>query len=343
VNAEDPDRLARRPDVDLDLRSLRYFVAAAEELHFTRAAERLFVAQQALSRDIRRLEVQLGVALFVRTTRKVTLTAEGERLLVRAREILALHDVALGELTEPTGPVLVDIISGSRLTGVRILDAARAAEPEGEFRARHSGGFAAALKWLLAGKVDVALGRVDGIGRELPGDLVSHLVRFEPLSVLLPEDHALAAYDPVPTAALAGLELDAGRPDAEDPEWWDLTRQLLDMIGARATAPHAVAEGIEEQKHHLIEQNLPIVTTLDHRPVPGGVMRMLSDPIPLHPWSLVYRADARHPGIGAVADAARRVGRQEGWHTVPEGAWLPEPERSRRARDPAWQEVEGGG
>ena len=126
MNAEDPDRLARRPDVDLDLRSLRYFVAAAEELHFTRAAERLFVAQQALSRDIRRLEDQLGVALFVRTTRKVALTADGERLLVRAREILALHDVALGELAEPTGPVLVDIISGSRLTGVRISNGLRA-------------------------------------------------------------------------------------------------------------------------------------------------------------------------------------------------------------------------
>ena len=333
MNAEDRDRPARRPDVDLDLRSLRYFVVAAEELHFTRAAERLFVAQQALSRDIRRLEAQLGVALFVRTTRKVTLTAEGERLLARAREILALHDLALGELTEPTGPVLVDIISGSRLTGVRILDAARAAKPKHEFRARTCGGFAAALKWVLAGSVDVALGRVDGLGRELPSDLARHLVRFEPLSLLLPEGHALAAYDPVPAAALAGLELDAGRPHGEDPEWWDLTRQLLDMIGAHATAPHAAAEGIEEQAHHLIEQNLPIVTTLDHRPVPGGVIRMISDPVPLHPWSMVHRADARHPGIGVLVDAARRIGREEGWLAVPEGAWLPEPERSRRALD----------
>jgi DNA-binding transcriptional LysR family regulator len=76
------------PD-DVDMRLLRHFVAVAEELHFTRAATRLYVAQQALSRDIRRLEEHVGVQLFIRTTRRVALTAEGERLLVRARELLA--------------------------------------------------------------------------------------------------------------------------------------------------------------------------------------------------------------------------------------------------------------
>ena len=80
------------PDADLDIRLLRYFVAVAEELHFTRAAARLFVAQQALSRDIGRLEARVGTPLFVRTTRRVTLTPEGRRLLDRARPLLALHD-----------------------------------------------------------------------------------------------------------------------------------------------------------------------------------------------------------------------------------------------------------
>jgi DNA-binding transcriptional LysR family regulator len=71
--------------VELDLRLLRHFVAVAEELHFTRAAARLYLTQQALSRDIRRLEEQLGVSLFTRTTRRVALTPEGQRLLTRAR------------------------------------------------------------------------------------------------------------------------------------------------------------------------------------------------------------------------------------------------------------------
>lgn len=89
---------------ELDLRALRYFVAAAEELHFTRAAARLFIAQQALSRDIARLERELGTQLFVRTTRRVALTPAGERLLVRARELLALHDATWRELRPQARP-----------------------------------------------------------------------------------------------------------------------------------------------------------------------------------------------------------------------------------------------
>jgi DNA-binding transcriptional LysR family regulator len=80
-----------------DFRALRYFVAVAEELHFTRAAERMYIAQPALSEQIRKLEGELGVELLRRTTRKVELTAAGEELLLRARRILAEADEALAD------------------------------------------------------------------------------------------------------------------------------------------------------------------------------------------------------------------------------------------------------
>ena len=72
----------------MELRHLRYFVAVAEERHFTRAAKRLRIAQPALSRQIRDLEAELGCALFDRQARAITLTAAGEALLLEARKVI---------------------------------------------------------------------------------------------------------------------------------------------------------------------------------------------------------------------------------------------------------------
>lgn len=76
------------PVVNVDLRLLRSFVAVAEELNFTRAAKRLFIAQQALSAQIQQLEAAVGTQLLTRTTRHVELSAAGESLLADARRIL---------------------------------------------------------------------------------------------------------------------------------------------------------------------------------------------------------------------------------------------------------------
>jgi DNA-binding transcriptional LysR family regulator len=82
----------------LELRHLRYFLAVAEELNFSRTAERLHVAQPALSAQIRAFETLVGCELFQRTTRKVELTPAGEQLLPDAREIVWRADEALAKL-----------------------------------------------------------------------------------------------------------------------------------------------------------------------------------------------------------------------------------------------------
>jgi DNA-binding transcriptional LysR family regulator len=79
---------------DLDTRELEYFVAVAEELHFGRAADRLLVAQPAVSKTIRRLEARLGVLLFVRSNRGVRLTPAGDALLYQGRHALEAVDAA---------------------------------------------------------------------------------------------------------------------------------------------------------------------------------------------------------------------------------------------------------
>lgn len=81
--------------MDVHLRELRYFVAVAEDLHFSRAAERLHLDQPTLSRHVRRLEQQLGVELLERTTRAVALTDAGAAFLERSRETLVAADGAV--------------------------------------------------------------------------------------------------------------------------------------------------------------------------------------------------------------------------------------------------------
>jgi DNA-binding transcriptional LysR family regulator len=86
--------------VDLDLRKLRYFVAVAKRLHFGRAAERAFVSQPVLSRQVRKLEQELGVALLVRSSRQVELTDAGRVLLEEAQPLLAAAEVVSRRVRE---------------------------------------------------------------------------------------------------------------------------------------------------------------------------------------------------------------------------------------------------
>jgi DNA-binding transcriptional LysR family regulator len=299
---------------ELDLRLLRSFVVVAEELHFTRAAQRLYVAQQALSRDIRRLEAQVGVPLFARSTRRVTLTADGQRLLAHARSLLALNDAALGELRGADRPLLVDVI-GEGLTAARIVDSARTVAPGFEFTMRYGGGMGAALPQLLAGRLDVAFGRTEGLGRPFPAELTRRLIRYEPLALLIPQGHPLADLPEVPCARLRGLEVDASAGNDVAPEWVDLAIALLDAFGGRPSPPHPHVIGTNETARHLQSQGIPILTMSECPAVPGGVIRPLVEPVPVYPWAMVHRRDVTHPGLPTLRSAAARLAAEEGWVT----------------------------
>ncbi|WDM12269.1 LysR family transcriptional regulator [Streptomyces lavenduligriseus] len=309
----------------LDPRLLRAFVAVAEDLHFTRAAARLYVAQQALSRDVRRLERELGAELFVRTTRQVTLTPDGERLLPHARRVLAAQDDLLAAFAAGQArPLLVDLNSPGLATGRRVLYRARELAPDCELMARYESGLTGAAADLLAGRLDVSFGRFAGLDPALRSGLAQQPVRYEPMAVVLPEDHPLASLPEVPVSALAGETVYAGAGNPRTREWTDLALRLFEGRGIRLAPPLPMAVGDEEFARVMAKTRNPVLAVVDFPPMPGAVRRPLVAPVPLSPVSLVWRRGLVHPGLTALRRAAARTAREEGWLRRPADAWLPE-------------------
>ncbi|MFF9867782.1 LysR family transcriptional regulator [Streptomyces sp. NPDC013953] len=307
----------------VDPRLLRAFVAVAEELHFTRAAARLYVAQQALSRDIRRLERELGAELFVRTTRQVALTGDGERLLPHAHAVLAAHDELAAAFTGETRPLLVDLNTDGMITR-RVLARARERAPECELMARYESGLTGAAAEILAGRLDVSFGRFAGLAPSVRARLEAQPVRYEPMAVLLPEEHPLADHPEVPLDALAGESLYAGAGNPRTREWTDLAERLFDGRGIKIAPPAPVAIGHEEFRRVMTKTRTPVLVGVDFPVMPDCVLRPLVRPVPLSPVSLVWRRGLKHPGVDALRAAAAQLADQEGWLRVPPGSWLPD-------------------
>ena len=178
----------------MELRHLRYFVAVAEELHFTRAALRLSMAQPPLSQQIRALEQELCVQLFVRTRRSVALTDAGHALLERAREMLAtaqalpqaLQRVARGEVgllrigfssTLPLTRVLRDVVADHRRSHPDVALNLREMHSQLQFDS------------LRRSELDVGLVRYN---ERAPEGIRLRLLRRDPLRLVVPAGHRFA-------------------------------------------------------------------------------------------------------------------------------------------------------
>jgi len=189
----------------VEIRHLRYFVVLAEECHFGRAAERLHMAQSPLSHQIRQLEDELGVPLFHRTTRKVSLTTAGKRYLERVREILRGVEVASDEARRiaagDTGHLAIGFTGSATYEMLPALSRdLRESFPGIELDLKGELLTPDQVAALLSGELDVGFLRPPV--RDPSLDV--HVLRAEPLIVALPVSHPLAHRRRVRLEDLAG-------------------------------------------------------------------------------------------------------------------------------------------
>jgi len=201
----------------MELRHLRYFVAVAEELHFTRAAERLHIGQPPLSQQIRLLEEEVGAKLLDRSRRWVRLTEAGKLFLDDARRILALSADAAqtarqaerGEL----GRLRIGFTSSTPLTEVfnKAVNA---------YRKQFPGVTLSFTEMSTLRQVDALRDRSIDLGfirppeLELPHDVVIETLRHDPLVLVTPVNHVLARRPAVSIAELADFAFVTFRTDA---------------------------------------------------------------------------------------------------------------------------------
>jgi DNA-binding transcriptional LysR family regulator len=194
----------------MDFRQFRYFVAAAEELHFGRAAERLGIAQPAMSQQIKLLEDQMGVRLFSRAKKRVELTEAGLSFLTEIRMVLTSADKAISIAQDTArgemGKIVIGFVGSVmfRPTFPHLLKDYRTRHP-GVQLVLHEMAAVRQIDAVLEQHMDIAIVR-GPLQSALPDGLTSYILAKHRLVAVLPINHPLAAE---PTLELSQLANEA--------------------------------------------------------------------------------------------------------------------------------------
>jgi LysR family transcriptional activator of glutamate synthase operon len=292
----------------MELRQLRYLVALAEELNFTRAAASEHIAQPALSQQIRRLEGEVGLSLVERTTRHVALTEAGRLLVVRARRILAELDSMETELQGLRGMDTGHVTIGAMHTmGPVDLSLALALfhdlHPNVGLTVREQSSEEMA-EMLRVDELDLAFlsvtERVEAHGLGL------HQLISEELVVLLPPSHALSGRREVRMAELADEQFISFRAGAR-------LRELLFAAGRQVGfEPRVTLESNESQRiRRLVSRGLGVaILPRSDAEGPGAdvAVATLVRPALRRDITLAWREGRRHaPAAAAFLDLARET------------------------------------
>lgn len=204
--------------MDLTIVHLRYFLAVAEELHFTRAAQRLHISAPSLSQQIQQLERRTGVTLFRRTSRQVELTADGAALVRLARDAVAAMDtvIAWADSSGTASVLRIGIAASSEMSN-RLLATAVERHPDTTWQI-HGLPLTDALTALRSGEVDVSLMIADQPPVE-PAGVVVRPLWSEDRVLVVNKGHRLAGRDAV-TLAETDDETFIGMRGGGEPQSW---------------------------------------------------------------------------------------------------------------------------
>jgi DNA-binding transcriptional LysR family regulator len=296
----------------VELRQLRYVVTVAEELHFGHAAQRLNIAQQSVSEQIRRLEGELGTPLFTRTSRHVALTTAGEAFMPAARRALRAIDEATDIVQRvargTSGQLRVGYAGdlGQRLIQhvmprLSQLEVPVQIQPE-PLSTPHQ------LVALSEGRLDLAFGWTP----ELTENFAALTVTRDPLVIAVANSHPLAALRTIAPKELSRWPLVLA-PRALNPRLYERTVGQLVAEGAVLTIHREIAG---------LDRMLPLVlagaaiavtcsTTAEANPSPGVKYLPFSEPVPWVDHILSWRADHTGSTVKSFVDVVRDL-RDEG-------------------------------
>jgi DNA-binding transcriptional LysR family regulator len=277
----------------MELRHLRYFVAIAEEQSFTRAAERLWVAQPGLSTQIRRLEGELGVQLFERHTRGVDLTPAGKLFLERARVALSAAEAALA-----IGQDLQSGVAGTVRLGLTTPARWRATSAMLERFATERGDVELTVLEGYGGTLwrDLRDGRLDAVvaprGFASP-DLNVLELGSEPWVALVGETHRLGADGTLDAEELHGenIAVSAHRDGAGHDRTIARLLSELDVTAAMVHAPPGPA------LHVAISKGQAIALTTGPDSLPAGVIARPLVPRRTLSFELLWRDETPSPAL----------------------------------------------
>jgi len=292
-----------------DLRLVRYFVAVAREGNVTRAAELLHISQPSLSAAVKQLEQQLGVALLERSGRRIALTAAGELLLRRGKELLEHADAVADEVSQrdsaTAGRLRLGLTPTARYGVGPELLAACARNAPGVMIYTSEDTTGALLRDVAQGRVDLA---VTFCAPEPPEGMVLALLREESALVHMPSDHRLAGRRAVRLEDLVdeSVLVSAGRDSS------GFTDRVLSAFAAAGIAPRTRADPYPDLGLQAVREGLGVVVysrSAFPQQLAGSAFVPLQPPLGL-PFHLASRKEEKGAAARTVLEIAEALGAQ---------------------------------